>query len=369
MQRTTPRSSSSAQHAASSSFLLADAASVANVMQSNAVVENAPLLWYSSADQFDAIAPIAHRRAVWAIGNFDGLHLGHRALFARAQARARQQGQDGCVAGVLTFDPHPTRVIAPHRAPPLLLTTEEKLQGIASYGLAAVVVEPFTSAFASLDYEAFVEEFLQKKLQPSGIVVGDNFRFGKKAAGTPEHLIALFAKHGVTVDVVPSVYIDETICSSTNLRGFLQEGDVKRASAMLGHEYRITGPVVTGDQRGRTIGFPTANVESKREILPKNGVYATRITLANGHILPSVTNIGQRPTFDGMGVRVETHIFDFDQDIYGQHVEVSFVERLRDEQRFAGFAALVEQIHKDAKQARDVLQLMPTHGVDMLGIS
>lgn len=295
--------------------------------------------------------------AVVAIGNFDGLHRGHQALFSRAKERARERNAK---AAVLTFEPHPAKLLAPRFAPPLILTLEEKLEGIARQGLDAVVVQPFDRAFAGTSPRAFVEEILIGSLGVSGVVVGPDFSFGHKGAGKVEDLEAWLAPHGVTVDVVPAVTEGGMVCSSSKVRELVREGRVDAAAILLGRTYSITGVVEDGDKRGRRMKVPTANLKTARELLPKIGVYATGAKLEDGEELASVTNVGLRPTFDGEGVRIEAHLLEFDGELYGRPLELFFYERLRDEQKFASADELREQIAKDVEAGRRALA---RHGI------
>ncbi|MDP2342899.1 MAG: bifunctional riboflavin kinase/FAD synthetase [Deltaproteobacteria bacterium] len=287
------------------------------------------------------------RGAVVAVGNFDGLHRGHLALFAAAKKLAAGP------VGVVTFDPHPVRVLAPHLAPPLILRNDEKEAGLAKLGIDVLYVVPFDAALAALPPQAFIDDVLVKRLGVSGVVVGAGFRFGEKARGSIEDLRRAFGERAVEIAVVTE---GNLVCSSTKIRELVMQGNVDAAGLLLGHAYFVAGEVVSGDARGRTIGIRTANVESRRELLPKVGVYATRAVLADGRVKGSVTNVGLRPTFAGQsGIRIETHIFDLDADLYGQELRLEFIARLRDEQKFANVEALLAQIHLDIAAAKAVL--------------
>lgn len=286
--------------------------------------------------------------SVVAIGNFDGVHRGHQALLAAAKAHGRP-------SGVLTFRPHPAKVLAPQLAPLLILTYEEKALAIASYGVDFLVELRFTPALAGTSPEAFVDDVLVRGLKVGGVVVGDNFTFGHKGAGTVADLRRLLAPRGVLVDVVPPVKEGGLVCSSTKVRELLLEGRVEAAAQLLGRAYRVVGPVGKGDARGRTLGVPTANVQTDRELLPKLGVYATRAVLDDGRTFGSVTNVGLRPTFAGEGVRIEAHLFDFAEDLYGRVLALDFVARVRDERKFPSIDALKAQIADDMRAARALL--------------
>lgn len=291
----------------------------------------------------------ALKGAALAIGNFDGLHRGHQSLFAEANARASR-------AAVLTFDPHPVHVLAPHLAPPLLMTLDEKIAGLEAYGIAAAVIQPFDKAFAGTAPSAFVQDLLVAGLQVSHVVVGPDFNFGKGGKGDTALLERLLGEADVGLSVMPPVKEGGMVCSSSQVRQFVLEGRVDAATLLLGHPFWLEGEVSPGDGRGKTIGIPTANLSTEREALPKVGVYATWLTI-DGAPRPSVTNIGLRPTFAGAGVRIEAHVLDLptDTDLYGQRLRLSFVKRLREERRFAGADALVAQIHQDIADARTAL--------------
>lgn len=296
---------------------------------------------------------------VIAIGNFDGVHRGHQALLRRAILRAQERHAR---AGVLTFEPHPSKVLAPHLAPPLILHTDEKLHELERAGLDATIVQPFTDAFSQLSPEAFVHEVLQGGIGVSGVVVGQDFSFGKKGAGKVDLLTRLLASTDATVDVVEPVREQGLICSSTKIREFVLAGRVDAAGLLLGRPYWIAGEVIAGDGRGRKMGFPTANIRCRRELLPKVGVYATIVQLSDGREIHSVTNVGLRPTFNGEGVRIEVHLLDFAEDLYGQALQVQFRERLRDERRFVSATELQTQIRADIDASRALLARLQPRG-------
>lgn len=302
--------------------------------------------------QLDADRPFAapERGAVWAIGNFDGLHRGHQALFAHARAVASAHGRR---SGVLTFHPHPARVLNPSLAPPLILTPEEKADGIARAGVDLYRVLRFDSSLASLSPREFCQRILIDDMGAHGVVVGEGFRFGHRAAGTVDDLRASIA----VVDEVPPVKEGDLVCSSSKIRELVLAGRVDAAATLLGRPYFLSGVVVEGDKRGRTIGVPTANLRVTRELLPKVGVYATRAVLADGRAFDSVTNIGLRPTFQGQDVRIEAHLLaGFSGDLYGQRLHLDLRARVRDEMRFDGVDALVAQIRKDIDAAQKTLR-------------
>jgi riboflavin kinase/FMN adenylyltransferase len=288
-------------------------------------------------------------RPVLALGNFDGLHRGHRKILDRVSRVAREHG---ATALVMTFDPHPPRVVRPDKAPPLLMTKAQKLEAFEQTGLHGAAIVRFTSELSRWDPEMFVRTVLVDWLRVSEVWVGANFLFGHDRTGNFSLLRALGARYGFRAEKIDPVRYKDFVVSSTRIRRLLGEGRVDEAGALLGHQYYVEGHVVHGDQRGRTIGFPTANLCTENELLPPHGVYATTITI-DGIIRASVTNVGVRPTVDQAGpTTVETHIFDLERDLYGVAVRVGFVQRLRDERRFESLDLLKAQIAADCGQAR-----------------
>jgi riboflavin kinase/FMN adenylyltransferase len=286
---------------------------------------------------------------VLALGNFDGVHRGHRKILERVRRSASERG---VTAGVVTFDPHPPRVVRPDKAPPLLMTTAQRLEAIAEAGIQAAAIVRFTQELSRWDPETFVRNVLVDWLRVSEVWVGANFLFGHDRAGNYSLLRSLGTQYGFKAEKIDPVRYKDFVVSSTRIRRLVTEGRVDEAGALLGHQYFIDGRVVEGDRRGRTIGFPTANLQSENELLPPHGVYATTVA-SDGVVRPSVTNVGVRPTVDHSGrTVVETHIFDFDGDLYGRTVRVGFVQRLRDERAFQSVDALRAQIAEDCVRAR-----------------
>jgi len=293
------------------------------------------------------------RSAVVALGNFDGLHLGHQAIMARTLVLAREKGGD---AVAFTFTPHPIAVLAPERAPAMITSLSSRLEALRVAGLAGVVVQRFTRQFAALTPEEFVRDVLVGALGLSAVVVGYNVTFGRDRKGTPERLAELARDYGFVVDVVPPVTVGEHTVSSSAVRRMLAAGDVKQAASLLGRSHTLVGRVRVGDRRGTTIGFPTANVFPRGGLLPPDGVYAVRVGIGDSLATrPGVANLGTNPTFGAVGRRLETHLFDFDGDLYGQRLRVAFEQRLRGEVKFPSVQALVAQIRSDAMVAREVL--------------
>jgi riboflavin kinase/FMN adenylyltransferase len=289
---------------------------------------------------------------VLTLGNFDGVHLGHQAIIGRATQEARKLGGQ---AVVLTFEPHPIAVLAPDRAPPLLQPLRDRLALFREYGVAATVLQRFTRAFAALTPEEFVQDFLLRHLDLAHVVVGHNVSFGRGRAGSVDTLVDLGRRHGFAVDVVGPVAVEGEQVSSTTLRGVLREGDMRRAQRMFGRAFAMRGRVVTGERRGRTLGFPTANLHLRpRLVLPPDGVYAVAVPL-DGRSVPGVLNVGVRPTFGERRRTVEVHLLDWHGDLYGRWLVVEVIERLRGEQAFAGPEALRAAIAADVARARTVL--------------
>ncbi len=293
--------------------------------------------------------PLPHPLAT--VGNFDGVHLGHQRIFATLRERVEPVG--GTVVAI-TFNPHPQKVLHPDSAPRLIATREQKIRLLGEAGAEVMLDLPFTRELAGLSPEEFVQRTLLRSLAIREIHVGRNFRFGRDRAGDFETLERLGRKHGFAAVPITGVRHGGERISSSRVRKALGAGDVRLAAELLGREEELTGTVVEGDRRGRAIGFPTANLAVDNELIPFTGVYVTRLVV-DGRPLPSVTNIGSRPTFPGAGNAVETHVLGFDGDLYGRRVALRFVERLRDERRFAGREELVDQIRADVEQARQLL--------------
>lgn len=289
-------------------------------------------------------------KPVLALGNFDGIHLGHQAIFRHVVSRARAIGGTSMV---FTFDPHPLQVVAPDKAPPLLTTFDQKRRLIAALGLDVGLRVPFTEAFMRQPPLEFIRSVLCDTLGVYDVVVGHDFRFGHRRAGTVELLQEQAATCGYGVTVVPAITKDGVVVSSSNIRRLLQAGQVEAAAQLLGRFYAIEGPVVEGFRRGAGLGFPTANVRSINVIVPRPGVYAVQGTWRD-RVYPGVANVGYNPTFGNEMLSVEAHLFDFDADLYGDTLEVAFVRRIRDERQFASVDALAEQIACDVQTARSI---------------
>jgi riboflavin kinase/FMN adenylyltransferase len=297
---------------------------------------------------------------VLTVGNFDGLHLGHRAILDTVVRRAHDLGGE---AVVYTFDPHPRKVLRPEAPPGLLMTLEQKTELLEEFGVDVLIVEPFTLEFAKTEPESFVRDVLHRRLRPLEVYVGYDFHFGRDRAGSMRMLTELGPRLGFAVTIIPEVTLGEGDVNSTRIREVLAEGRVEEAALMLGRAYAVRGAVVAGERRGRNLGFPTANLGSENQVLPAAGVYAGRLRFLDpgrpprGAELPSVANVGTRPTFgDSRRVLVEAHLLDFEGDLYGRRVEFGFHHHLRPERRFPSVELLREQIALDVAEGRRRLE-------------
>jgi riboflavin kinase/FMN adenylyltransferase len=286
------------------------------------------------------------------MGNFDGIHLGHQEIF---RILRREAEENSGTALVITFFPHPLKVLHPERAPRLITCLEDRIELIKCCGVGYILCLPFTEAFAGWDPERFVRDILIQKLGTKKVLVGEDFRFGKNRKGNIDFLQEKGKPYGYTVQKINPVQVDGMEVSSTRIRQCVQEGHIRESATMLGRPYSISGKVVSGEKRGKTLGFPTANLATDAELLPPNGVYAVRVVLA-GDRRPAVASLGVKPTFSGTQFTIEAHIFDFDEDIYGESMRIEFVEWIREEKSFPDARALVQQIEGDAQEARRILQ-------------
>ena len=286
---------------------------------------------------------------VLALGNFDGLHRGHLKIIERVRRGAAEHGGTPMA---MTFDPHPSRVVRPDKAPPLLMTKAQRLEALAQAGIGAVAVVRFTHELSQWDPETFVRTVLVEWLRVSDVWVGANFLFGHERSGNFSTLRSLGQRYGFRADKIDPVRYKEFVVSSTRVRRLVSEGRMDEAGALLGHQYFIDGEVVHGKRRGRELGFPTANLDTKNELLPPNGVYATTTTI-DGIVYPSITNVGVRPTFgDTTKTMIEAYLLAFDDtDLYGRMLRLGFVQRLRDERKFEDVDALRAQIEADRRRA------------------
>lgn len=299
-------------------------------------------------------------RPVLTVGNFDGVHLGHRAILDTVVQRARVL--DG-TSIVYTFDPHPRRILYPDSAPKLLTTLDQKIELLEQAGVDVLIVEPFSREFAKTPAEVFIQHNIHERIAPLEVYVGYDFHFGRDRAGSMRMLTEMGPQLGFAVTIIPEVTMEQGDVNSTRIRELLAEGRVETANAMLGRLYAVRGTVMKGDGRGRGLGFPTANLDSANEILPAHGVYAGSVRFleagkpARQSVWPAVANVGTRPTFhDGGRVLAEAHLIDFDGDLYGRRIEFAFAHHLRAERRFDGVDALRKQIQADVLEARRRLE-------------
>jgi len=286
---------------------------------------------------------------VLTIGNFDGVHLGHQALIRKNQKKAKELG----VASVLyTFEPHPRRVLQPQNHPPRLLGLKEKLALIEQMGIEHVVVESFNEVFALQPADWFAREVIQKRLGAQALVVGHDFRFGRGREGTAEGLKERLPD--LAIETLKAVLVDDTVASSSRVREWIANGNVDGAAKLLGRPYSIQGRVVPGSARGRELGFPTANIDSHNELMPKRGVYAVQVELA-GQQVDGVANLGVRPTFGDHLFCIEVHLMDRKEDLYDQQLSVEFIQNIREEKKFESVDDLKKQIQADVDLARRIL--------------
>ena len=294
-----------------------------------------------------------HHGCVATIGNFDGVHLGHQAVFRHL----REQGEAyGLPTAIVTFEPQPQEYFLPGSAPARLTRFREKVLVLREMGIDRMVILEFNARLARMSASAFVRELLIDGLGTRFLYVGDDFRFGKGREGDFELLRQMGAEDGFEIANMHTFEVDADRVSSTRIRELLVQGDFRAAAQCLGRPYQIIGRVVHGDERGRSIGFPTANINLHRQVSPLQGVYVVRVKGLNDGVIGGVANIGTRPTVTGSrNCLLEVHLFDFARSIYGEHLQVEFCHKLRDEMRFDSFGQLKQQIENDAQQARDFL--------------
>jgi riboflavin kinase/FMN adenylyltransferase len=291
---------------------------------------------------------------VLTIGNFDGVHKGHLKLFHKAISRAKAiKG----TSAVMTFDPHPAKVMKPGNGPPLITPIGQKLRLIQEAGIEVILCLPFSRKFASREAQDFVKGVLIDKIGIKELVVGYDYTFGHNRQGDINLLQEMGEELDFRVHVVKPVYIENTLVSSTSIRRYVQEGNMPKAEMLLGRYYQISGTVIKGQNRGgRLLGFPTANLRVDDELIPKGGVYAVTVFL-NGEIYKGVSNLGYNPTFGENALSVETHLLGFSGDLVGRIIKINFLQRLRDEKKFAGVEELIAQIKRDIKKAKAVFKL------------
>lgn len=291
------------------------------------------------------------RGAVLTLGNFDGVHLGHQRIIRRVVERARALR---CASAVFTFEPHPMKVVSPGASPPLIASPEDKIRLIAGIGPDVLILAKFTKGFAEKHPREFVDEFIVP-MDVKEVWVGHDFSFGKGKAGTVSHLKSLGAELGFKVNMIPACKKGGQIVSSSRIRALVRSGEVKKAAGLLGRNFSVKGVVVRGKRAGNTLGFPTANIKVRSELVPGKGVYAAYVRFS-GKTYRAAVNVGTAPTLGAVPLCVEAHLLDFKGNIYGKTIEVEFVKRLRDETPFASKEALVERIGKDVAIVRETLK-------------
>lgn len=300
--------------------------------------------------------PFSFIRPVITIGTFDGVHKGHQSILNHVKQEARKiQGE----TVVITFHPHPRLLLRPDDTTLQLITTlDEKLELLEYYGIQNVVVVPFTREFSNLSAEAYIRDFLVSTFKPNRIVIGYDHHFGKNRSGTIRMLEQFQFSYHYHLDEIPKQIVEDIDVSSTKIRKGIMHGQVDQVARLLGHPYSLKGLIKKGNQLGRTIGFPTANIQSSDELklLPKIGVYAVWVQYKND-TYKGMMNIGTRPTVEGTTITAEVHIIDFDKDIYGEEIKVNFVKRIRDEIKFESLQALKEQIERDKKEVIQLLHI------------
>ena len=298
---------------------------------------------------FDPKEPIENSTSA-TIGNFDGVHIGHKKILNAIKEEAKEQGLSSCV---ITFHPHPQKVLQ-NIDVPLLVPIRERLKLLENEGIDVVACYTFTKDIAKIPARDFVTDILVGNLNLKHLIVGPDFSFGYKREGNLDLLNEMGKEYGFDTEVVETAQINGETVSSTTIRNLVREGNISKAWEFLGYNFYIEGQVKEGERRGRQIGFPTANLDTDWDILPKVGVYAT-LAHVEGRQLESITNVGYRPTFGHNELLIETHIFNFSEDIYKKRIKVEFVDRVRDEQKFDGPEALVKQIEKDVERVKEIL--------------
>lgn len=302
---------------------------------------------------YHGIEQITHRlkNPAITIGNFDGVHTGHQALFQRVKQWAEQlNGQ----SVVMTFHPHPLEVLFPGKNLSFITSHEQKLELIANFSIDATIVVPFNTEFSQISAREFVEDLLVRKIGIKAVVVGYDYRFGRNREGDIDFLRQLGKEHGFQVDAVSGIRMDDMVVSSTAIRKMIVEGNISKANRLLGRLFEVSGTIITGRRRGAGLGFPTANIRMPAQTPPRTGVYVVEAEV-EGKTYGGAANLGYNPTFGDSELSLEVHLFDFNRDVYGKPITVRFIDRLRDEKRFSGPNDLIEQIRKDVESARKIL--------------
>lgn len=298
---------------------------------------------------FDSLEP--YRGGYLSIGNFDGVHRGHQQMFACLVRHAREHNVPSCV---FTFEPHPIQLLRPEQVPPALTSLEQKAELIEACGVDCMVVYPTDLRLLNLSPEEFFQAVVLGEFNATGLVEGPNFFFGRNRSGTIAQLTDFCTAADIELDVVPPVFVGTRMVSSSVIRSLLLDGDVEEAGDLLGHRYRIAGRVIRGAERGRTIGFPTANLGQLVTVLPLDGVYSA-IAIHDGKSWPAAINLGPNPTFGERRRKLEVHLIGFEENLYDQPLQVEFVSRLRDTQEFADLSALKVQLEQDIQEALAVV--------------
>lgn len=290
--------------------------------------------------------PVFPKQTIVALGNFDGVHEGHRAILNFVIDKAKGTS---LISMLLTFSPHPETILGKKRVR-LIQTLDQRLEEIRKFGLDSALIIPFDKAFSRLTAREFIQKILINLLKAKIVVVGENFRFGHDRGGDSRLLRQLASRYDLRVFSLPSVIKDGSTVSSSLIRSHLQEGQIEKANVLLGRPYEISGEVIRGQDRGKSIGFPTANIRTPNEILPR-GVFVTRVNI-NAKTWPSVTNIGQRPTFGQKDIIIESYILGFNRDLYGKDITIQFLQKIREEIKFTSAQNLSDQIQKDIETAK-----------------
>ena len=297
-------------------------------------------------------------RTVVTLGNFDGVHLGHQALIRHTVEEGKRLGVPSVV---LTFEPHPLKLLAPARAPKLILLHKDKMRLFQSFGVDIVVIQNFDESFAALEAPDFVRSFLVERLRSKKLWVGRDLRFGKGRKGTVENLVQWGTRYDFEVGTVEPIVVDQERVSSSRIRQLVEEGRVEEATPLLGRYHFVSGKVVSGHRRGRELGFPTANIASRNEVLPQDGIYATLLQIGE-ESLSSVSSVGVNPTFGPAARTIESYILNFDRSIYGESVRLSFVKRIREEKKFDSVEQLISQMRGDVTAAQSIFNQLSFTG-------
>lgn len=301
---------------------------------------------------YQGIEQVRHRlkNPAITIGNFDGVHTGHQALFRKVKEWAQKlDGQ----SVVMTFHPHPLEVLFPGKPLSFITSHEQKLDLIADFGIDATIVVPFSKDFSQISAREFVEDLLVGSIGVKAVVVGYDYRFGRNREGDISFLRQLGEEHGFQVDTVPGIRMDDMVVSSTAIRKMIVEGNISKANQLLGRLFEVSGTIIPGRKRGAGLGFPTANIRMPAQTPPRTGVYVVEAEI-DGNTYGGAANLGYNPTFGDVDLSLEVHLFDFNQDVYGKPISVRFIDRLRDEKRFSGPQDLIDQIRKDVETARKI---------------